>query len=163
MIIDEIKNTSIKQGDLVFILHTEKPMKTGWYRKVRLSNESPDTMIMVFEKAIHPKFSEYDKSLEFAHRTKGVFHMTERTFTTTVYSNPYVTLAIATGVTATQIVQNNYRITCDTPDLGQLNDLTITEEGEYFLTKLNIIEKNYYSTHAMDKYLRAFQDEVNFY
>lgn len=36
MIVDKISNKQVKVGDLVFILHPSKPMKTGWYRATNL-------------------------------------------------------------------------------------------------------------------------------
>lgn len=138
MIKDIIEANDIRQGDLVFILNTEKLMKTGWYRKVRTSNHDKGEVFYVFEKSIHPKYDPHDKTLEKSRRTRGVFHMKETTIYYGENKNKYNILVRATGISSTLIVQNDYVINFG--DLNSLKDIDISKQGVNMLNDLNIIK-----------------------
>lgn len=132
---EDISNESIKLGDLFFILHTSKPMKTGWYRKVRTDNIGVDCFV-VFEKSVHPNFNAEDKSLSHSRRTDGIFHMLDTTLKST---KSYKILVKATGIMATRILMNDYKVPFTSKEeLSKALDISISENGLYVLDKLHL-------------------------
>lgn len=160
MIADDIRVKDVRQGDLVFILNKEKPMKTGWYRKIRESNYfygkvKDDNIFFVFERAIHPKFNAQDESMSLSRKTRGVFHMKGSTIEhdEICCKGKYQILVRTTGITATKILLNDYRVTCSEAELEELSDITITEDGIYCLEQLGLLGKKHES--KLDKYIKT--------
>lgn len=146
MIVDKISNKQVKVGDLVFILHPSKPMKTGWYRATNLdvTLEGRKEVILVFEKSVHPYFSKNNISLVQSRRKHGVFLMKYSTYTfdNNYDSCKYLTLLVATGVSATRIVQSGYEIPKDLvgTDNVETKDVIVSKAGISILRYLNLIQ-----------------------
>lgn len=144
MIKDTIKEKNINFGDLVFILHKTKPMKTGWYRKVRLTHMINSNTVYVFEKSIHPNFNVYDTTLIMSKKERGVFFMKDTTLSykdnnPNKGENEYEILVQATGITAINILQHGYTIP-NTINYNCLTDINITDRGVDFLSLVNVIQ-----------------------
>lgn len=153
-----INSKNIRVGELVFILHTLKPMKTGWYRKVSESIKGGG-YFYVFEKSIHPKFNEWDDSLSSSRKTRSIFHMGENTLR---YNGQYVILARTTGISACYIMKNKYCIRECIDRLEELGDITITTDGLEILRKLDVL---YDASHITqyDNYIEDIKNGLSNY
>lgn len=100
----------ITRGDLVFIINTEKPLKTGWYRVVLECEAEKNEIVLVFEKPVHKNFKKTDNSLVHSRMVKGVFLMKK---TTLMFddTSKYKTIAVVSGVDTVLLQNNSYDIT----------------------------------------------------
>lgn len=111
MLVPEINEGNVHQGDLVFILHKEKPMKTGWYRKVKHTCEGSSDLVYVFEKSVHPRFNSNDFTLANSRKEKGIFMLKACTIAKAKkYGDQYEILLRVAGVSATRIVLQDYKL-----------------------------------------------------
>ena len=144
MLVPEINESSIHQGDLVFILHKEKPMKTGWYRKVKYTCEGSSDTVYVFEKSVHPKFNSNDFTLANSRKERGIFLLKASTIVQAIkYGDQYEILLRVAGVSATRIVLQDYKLTqkdFEYMTLSQNNKFNstyeYTERGLQFLNRI---------------------------
>jgi hypothetical protein len=75
---DNIRESSIAQGDLVFIYHKTKPSKTGWWRKIREGSTDNKTIYYILEKPMHKDF-DIKYEIETTHTENGFCVMTDKT------------------------------------------------------------------------------------
>lgn len=107
----KIEEQYIHQGDLVFLVNTEKPLKTGFYRKVR-DYSSTEEVCYILEKPLHKNFNAEDETLVSSRKEKGIFIMRAKTVRNDkYYNNNYVLLAVIRGVDTILLMQNNYDLT----------------------------------------------------
>lgn len=57
MRVGKIGEGAIAQGDLILMLHNEKPCKSGWWRKVRQGETGNNSVLYILEKPLHKDFS----------------------------------------------------------------------------------------------------------
>lgn len=110
--ISKIEEKNVHQGDLVFLVNLEKPLKTGFYRKVRDYSLLSEEVSYIFEKPMHKDFDAKDETLIFSRKEKDVFIMKAKTLRdNNYYGNKYVLLAVIRGVDTILLMQNNYDLT----------------------------------------------------
>lgn len=165
MIKESLIENEVHRGDLVFILHRTKPMKTGWYRKSRVSNKNSTETVYVFEKPIHPNFDPNDITLTRSRKERDVFLMKNTTVSfndNKPHLNEYEILVQATGVSAVIILQNGYTIPNSINYTG-LADICITDRGVDFLSLVNVIQPFGQEASDIEKYARTINRGDNKY
>lgn len=105
---NKIKDT-IKMRDLVLIVNTEKPLKTGWYRLLIEDEGENKEQVLVFEKPLHKDFDDEDKSLVHSRKIKGVFLMKLSTLMHDKNSK-YIVYARVRGIDSVILQRKNYSI-----------------------------------------------------
>jgi hypothetical protein len=99
--------SNIHQGDLVFIVNWDKPTKTGWWRKARMSHVEA-TCDLFLEKPVHKDYN-YDELVKSKSRVEhGVFIMKPNTVD--YDQDKYEILFIATGKSSARIVNRGYKL-----------------------------------------------------
>lgn len=152
MIRKDISACDINLGDLVFILHKEKPTLTGWYRKIPLDMHSLH-VIYVMEKSVHPKTNNNIKDRGSVTVIKNyTLHQHE--------GYKYEVLVRATGISATLIIKNDYQVHFD--DVSHLTDMIITERGMYLLQQFSLF-KNQSSFPGLDYFIDTIRKGELYY
>ena len=139
--VDQIKEGKVAQGDLTLIFHTKKPVKTGWYRKVRCGESEDNNIVYILEKPLHKDFSLNHKDIKSTRIEHGMCMMKASTVRDGWNGEcPYEILIDARGIAQGYIVANNYLIDANVDIVDRLlygknmpRDLVITERGAEFL------------------------------
>ena len=76
---DEIRESKVNQGDLVFIYHKTKPYKTGWWRKIREGSTKNDLIYYILEKPMHKDFNIENEINSASHTELGLCVMKNST------------------------------------------------------------------------------------
>lgn len=141
--VNYIKPIEIPQGSLVFIFHHKKPMKTGWWRKIRRTAASKETdCIYILEKSFEKNFSKNADQIKNSRVEHGIICMNENTVKLNDIEeyngdHSYEILACASGIASGIITSNNYLIK------QTLNNTTNTANTAYaaYKTLMNLHEK----------------------
>lgn len=147
--VEILEGSNVLQGDLVFIYHRERPVKSGWWRKVRYTNSSTlsdrksnGDVVMVLEKYIHPDYIELI-NIDDCLNTRcedGVFLMKDKTFSENVQGK-YEVFAVASGVASVLITQSGYTIPSELTRCDR-KDFVVSESGLQFFSELLDINLN---------------------
>lgn len=141
----ELFETSVNLGDLVFIVNTKHPTKSGWWRKLKINSTKSETYY-VLEKSIHKDFDTEDTSLQITHKIDGYFVMKPNTIRTN--KNKYLLLVDVGGIQNIELVKNEYDF--DLIDLKS-DDVVYTKEFEDFM-------KYYQASKEESKYKSILED-----
>lgn len=138
----ELFETSVNLGDLVFIVNTKHPTKSGWWRKLKINS----TTYYVLEKSVHKDFNIEDTSLQTTHRIDEYFVM--KPTTVRMYKDKYLLLVDVGGIQSIELVKNGYDF--DSMDLKS-DDVIYTKEFEEFM-------KYYQASKEGSKYKSILED-----
>lgn len=129
---DEITERYINQGDLIFLLHKEKPTKNGWWRKV---NDGKNEVIYVLEKPMHKDFSLNRKEIKNSRIECNTCVMRDTTLKFGQNQGKFEVLISAGGLAQYFIMKNNYLIDLNDDMFEELLTYTIdiTDRGEELL------------------------------
>jgi hypothetical protein len=119
----------INQGNLTFIIHNEKPVKSGWWRKVRNKEE----VIYILERPVHKDFSLEHPDVKESRIEHGVCVMKANTLSYGQnVNNKFNVLASASGLAQYIIMSNNYLQNIDNDVWEKLikENITITDDFE---------------------------------
>lgn len=146
---DFIKERTINQGNLVFIIHNEKPVKSGWWRKVKNKEE----VIYILEKPVHKEFSLEHKDVRESRVEHEVCVMKDSTLSYGQdVNNKFEILASASGLAQYIIMNNNYlqNVNTDTWDKLMRENIIVTDNFEK-LFSLYTNEKQYSNIEELAK------------
>ena len=149
MEVNKICEDNISLGDLVFILHKEKPVKNGWWRKVRCGKLNNRNIIYILEKPIHKDFSLSHKDVRDSRIEHGMCIMKQNSLSYGInVIKKFDILINAKGVAQSFVSQNNYLMDSNKEMINSIltefdNDFLITSEGKILLESwTNKISKN---------------------
>jgi hypothetical protein len=120
----------INQGNLAFIIHNQKPVKSGWWRKVRNSKAE---VIYILEKPFHKDFSLEHIDIKESRIEHGACVMKTNTLSYGQnVENKFNVLASASGLAQYIIMKNNYLQNVELSVWNELmkESITITNDFE---------------------------------
>ena len=139
MEVNKICEENVTQGDLVFIIHKEKPIKSGWWRKVRGGKPSNKNTIYILEKPIHKDFNLSHEDVINSRVEHGMCIMKQNSLSYGInVLKKFEILIDAKGVSQVFILQNNYLTDSNKEILNILltefdDDILITSDGNILL------------------------------
>lgn len=104
---DEIRESKVNQGDLVFIYHKTKPYKTGWWRKIREGSTKNDLIYYILEKPMHKDFNIENEINSVSHTELGLCVMKSSTIR---YCAKYEIMADIKGVNSVFLTTRGYHL-----------------------------------------------------
>ena len=111
MEVNKIYEENVSLGDLVFIIHKEKPVKNGWWRKVRYGKTSNKNIIYILEKPIHKDFNLSHKDIINSRVEHGMCIMKQNSLSYGINVLKKFEILINTkGIAQAFILQNNYLV-----------------------------------------------------
>ncbi|HBJ1650864.1 TPA: hypothetical protein LA460_000082 [Clostridium botulinum] len=129
----KIEESEVHQGDLILLIHKEKPVKSGWWRKVRLKKKE---IVYVLEKPIHKDFSLRHKDIMESRIENGYCVMKSNTLS---YGqnilNKFIIFAKAGALSQQYIMNNNYLLgesKKNFDELSNFDDFTTSTDGDKF-------------------------------
>ena len=143
MKVNKICEDNVAQGDLVFILHKEKLVKSGWWRKVRCGKTSNKNVIYILEKPTHKDFNLSHEDVRNSRVEHGMCVMKQNSLSYGInVIKKFNILINAKGIAQAFILQNNYLIDSDKEIFNTLltefdDDILITNDGETLLETWN--------------------------
>lgn len=125
---DCIHEIHVSQGSLIFLHHNEKPVKSGWWRKVK----NGDEVIYVLEKPMHKGFNLELEEVRESRIECGTCVMKANTLNYGQKKGQYDILISAEGLAQDFIVKNNYLKNITKGDWNKLlkENITISDDGE---------------------------------
>ncbi|WP_252251215.1 hypothetical protein [Clostridium sp. VAP52] len=130
---DRIEEKNIWQGNLIFLIHKEKPTKTGWWRKIRTEDKE---IIYLLEQPMHKDFNldnEEIKDSRIDRRIKTCVMKDSTLRYGQVKLDKFDVLASAGAISQMFIIQNNYMKNCNENNfeaLMSMGDIMVTEGFE---------------------------------
>lgn len=137
MLLNKIKDSAISQGDLVLIIHNTKPLKSGFWRKLREGDAGNNTIFYVLEKPLHKNFDMKASELSSSRTEKGFFVMKDTTVKND-YDKKYNIIADVRGTDAMKLVMDDYDL--NSIDLDSKN-VKITDDFMKFMEIYNAANK----------------------
>lgn len=109
---DEIRESKVAQGDLVFIHHKIKPYKTGWWRKIREGSTKNNVLYYILEKPMHKNFDINIEISSASHTELGLCVMKSSTIRYCESNNidKYEIMADIRGVHSVFITNRGYHL-----------------------------------------------------
>lgn len=109
---DEIRESKVAQGDLVFIYHKIKPYKTGQWRKIREGSTKNNVLYYILEKPMHKNFNINAEINSASHTELGLCVMKSSTIRYCEVNNidKYEIMADIRGVHSVFITKRGYHL-----------------------------------------------------
>ena len=135
---DRINESNVAQGDLAFIYHKTKPMKTGWWRKVREGVCLDKKIYYILEKPMSKNYCAVDAGIN-SHQEFGLCVMTPHTLKLGIDTNKYEIMATVRGTYSVKLVKHDYSLEYIRANnkyhvkMNQVGNIAVTDRFETLL------------------------------